>query len=136
MFDLIPLALKLIDKFVPDQAAAQQAKLQVIQNANDKDMEQMREQFQLALGQIQTNTAEANSASLFRGGWRPAAGWVCVIAFFYQMFLRPVLPWIVNACGGHVPQMVDLDMGTLMTVLLGMLGLGGLRTKEKLEGLS
>lgn len=88
------------------------------------------------LGQIEINKIDASRTSLFRGGWRPATGWVIVAALAYQYILRPVAPWVINACGIPVDLMPDLDMGTLVTLLCGLLGMGGFRTFEKIKGVS
>lgn len=80
--------------------------------------------------QTQINQLEAQHRSLFVAGWRPFIGWVCGIALLYNFIIRDILIFIQ-------PAWVDLppmQMGELMTVLLGLLGLGGLRTYEKLKG--
>jgi Holin of 3TMs, for gene-transfer release len=87
-------------------------------------------------GQIDINKIDAASGSFFRGGWRPAVGWVCVMGLAYQFVIRPICPWAVQVCGAHVADMPTLDMGTLITLLSGMLGLGGFRTYEKTKGLT
>ena len=94
-------------------------------------------QTDLALAQAQAtiNAADAASGSNFRGGWRPAIGWVCGIALLYQFLLRPILPWMLAVIGHPVPMLPDLNMETLTTLLLGMLGLGGMRTAEKIKGI-
>ena len=86
-------------------------------------------------GQLEINKAEAESKSFFRGGWRPAVGWVCVIGLFYSFVLRPVLPWIISTVGFETEPLPPMDMGTLLPLLGGMLGLGGFRTYEKIKGL-
>lgn len=91
---------------------------------------------QLALAQIEVNKAEAGSNSTFKGGWRPFVGWVCGIAFAYHFVLQPVVIFILAYCGLEVPDLPEFDMGQLMTVLMGMLGLGGLRSFEKYKGVS
>lgn len=82
-------------------------------------------------------TIESASATFFRSGWRPAMGWICVAAIAYQFLVRAILPWTLTVIGiPAVPPMVELDMGSLLTILGGTLGLGGLRTFEKVKGLS
>ena len=76
---------------------------------------------QVAAAQSATNTAEAGSASLFVAGWRPFIGWVCGFGFVYSI-VQPVL---------HLP---PADMGNIIAILGGMLGLGGMRTAEKIGG--
>ena len=91
---------------------------------------------QLALAQIKVNAAEAASGSLFKGGWRPCVGWLCAIAFGYHFVLQPVIIFVVALVGIEIPELPEFDMGTLLTVLGGMLGIGGLRTYEKQKGLT
>ena len=91
---------------------------------------------ELALAQIKVNAAEAASGSLFKGGWRPCVGWLCAIAFGYHFVFQPVIIFVVALVGIEIPELPEFDMGTLLTVLGGMLGIGGLRTYEKQKGLT
>jgi hypothetical protein len=91
---------------------------------------------QLALSQIEVNKAEAASGSIFKGGWRPAIGWVCASAFAYHFLLHPVIVFVVLSAGVDLPALPEFDMTSLMTVMMGMLGLGGLRTYEKQKGIT
>jgi len=87
-------------------------------------------------GQIELNKIEAASPSTFKSGWRPALGWVCVLGFFYSVFLRPVLPWFITVCSGTTCQLPPVDMIEMSTLLAGMLGLGTMRTMERIKGVS
>ena len=91
---------------------------------------------QLALAQIEVNKAEAASGSFFKGGWRPFVGWVCGVAFAYHFIIQPLVIFILTAIGMDIPDLPEFDMGTLLPVLGGMLGIGGLRTYEKHKGLT
>ena len=86
-------------------------------------------------GQIETNKIEAASSSVFVAGWRPFIGWVCGAALVYQYLAAPLLPWVVNVAGGHAPAMPSLD-GNLWELMFGMLGIAGLRTYEKAQGVA
>jgi len=88
---------------------------------------------ELLKGQLDINKIEAASDSLFKSGWRPAVGWVCVVALFYQFLLRPLLPWAMAAAGTPLPEMPDLG-DNLWELMFGMLGLGGLRSFDKGRG--
>lgn len=87
-------------------------------------------------GQLQINQVEAGSASMFVAGWRPMVGWTCAAAYAYQFVLQPFLAFAIGAMAWQSPPLPVLDTGALSTVLLGMLGIGGLRTFEKYKGLA
>ena len=88
------------------------------------------------LAQIAVNKEEAASGSLFKGGWRPCVGWVCAIAFFYHFVGQPVIVFVLTVTGVEIPDLPNFNMNTLLTVLGGMLGIGGLRSYEKQKGLT
>ena len=88
------------------------------------------------LAQIEVNKAEAASGSLFKGGWRPFIGWGCGVAFCYHFVVQPIIIFVVALVGVNIPDLPNFNMNTLLTVLGGMLGIGGLRTYEKQKGLT
>lgn len=126
---LIEPVTGLLDKFVEDKD--QKAKL-----AHEISTMADRHAQQLALAQIEVNKAEAASNSVWKGGWRPFVGWVCGTAFAYHFVVQPLAIFGLAAYGIEVPPLPDFDMGQLMTVLMGMLGLGGLRSFEKYKGVA
>jgi hypothetical protein len=130
---LIPLIGTIVEKVIPDPQAAADAKLRVMELAQKGELAVLDADMKLALGQIEVNRAEATT-DMFRGGWRPAVGWVCVVGLAYQFVLQPVLPWVVALFGAQVPPLPAIDNETLMVLLTGMLGLGGLRTLERVKG--
>jgi len=91
---------------------------------------------EVALAQIEVNKAEAASGSTFIGGWRPFVGWTCGVALAYHFVGQPVIMFAVAMFGLEIPTLPDFDMASLLTVLMGMLGLGGLRTFEKFKGVA
>tara|TARA_R100001510_G_C7628554_1_gene187926 strand:+ start:391 stop:825 length:435 start_codon:yes stop_codon:yes gene_type:complete len=119
----------LLDKFIEDKD--QKAKL-----AHDIATMGEKHAQQIALAQIEVNKAEAASGSFFKGGWRPFIGWVCGVAFAYHFILQPLLTFILATFSISIPELPEFDMGTLLPVLGGMLGIGGLRTYEKQKGLT
>ena len=119
----------LLDKFIPD--ADEKARI-----AHELATMGEKHGQQLALAQIEVNKAEAASGSLFKGGWRPFIGWVCGVAFAYHFVLQPIILFAVTAYGLQIPTLPEFDMTSLMTVLGGMLGIGGLRTYEKQKGIT
>lgn len=132
-----PVALQgvitLLDKVLPDPQQAAEAKLRALEMGQRGDLAQLDADVRLALGQMEINKVEA-STDLFRGGWRPATGWCCVAGLAYQFIAQPILPWIVALSGGQVPPLPPIDNETLLVLLTGMLGLGGLRTVERVKG--
>ena len=92
-----------------------------------------------AMAQVEVNKAEASHRSLFVAGWRPFIGWVCGIALTYHFVVNPIIVFCLvsfNVTGLHPSDLPKFEMESLMTVLLGMLGLGGLRSFEKYKGIT
>lgn len=123
---LLPVASSVIDRVIPDKEAAEKAKremqIELVNNIND-----------IAKAQIEVNKQEAAHRNVFVAGWRPFIGWTCGAAFCYHFVIQPLLIFVL-AANGIALDLPSFDMGALMTVLTGMLGLGGLRTFEKMKG--
>lgn len=130
---LIPAVISVIDKILPDPQQAAEAKLRAVEMAQKGELAQLDADVRLALGQMEINKAEATT-DLFRGGWRPATGWCCVAGLAYQFIVQPTLPWVATLFGATVPPLPAIDNETLLILLTGMLGLGGLRTVERVKG--
>ena len=111
----------LLDKVIPDkdQAAALAHQIATMSERHAQD---------LAMAQIAVNKEEAKG-NWFQSSWRPATAWVCVLGFMMNFLVSP----IANAFGVDIPQ---ADTSVMMPVLMGMLGLGGLRTFEKTKGVN
>lgn len=124
---------KLIDRLWPDATQAAAAKLELLKMQQTGELAQLTAETELAKGQIEVNQAEAGSSSLFVAGWRPWIGWVCGVAFAYHFVVQPILAFILAATG-HPVTLPTFNMDALYTVLLGMLGLGSMRTFEKYKG--
>jgi hypothetical protein len=82
--------------------------------------------------QLEVNKVEAGHTSKFVSGWRPFTGWICATAMGYHFILQPLLTFILYTSGNEIV-LPTFDMTTLTTVLLGMLGLGGMRSFEKVK---
>jgi len=121
---LLDIGGKVIDRVWPDPEKAAAAKLELFK------MQQSGELAAMA-GQMEINKVEAASSSLFVSGWRPSIGWICGAGFAVQFVIGPLAEW-GSALYGHPVKFPQMDTGTMMPLLLGMLGLGGLRTAEKL----
>lgn len=96
----------------------------------------MRLMMQPDVAQVELNKLEAQHRSTFVAGWRPFIGWVCGIALAYNFILRDIVSWIIRVYWPSTEAPPELAMTHLMTVLMGVLGLGGMRTYEKLKGVS
>lgn len=118
-----------IGKFVKDKDLA--AKLM-----HEARSEEFQGSLQVQMGQISVNLEEAKSESLFKSGWRPAVGWVCVLAMGYTFVLSPFMRFFALLLIETPPTFPVLSFGELMPVLMGMLGLGALRTYEKTQGIA
>ena len=119
----------ILDKFVEDkdQKAALAHEIATMSDTHAQ---------QALLSQLEINKAEAASGSLFKGGWRPFIGWTSGVAFAYHFVLQPLLVFVLTASGVDLPELPEFDMSTLLTVLGGLLGIGGLRSYEKTKGLT
>lgn len=128
-FDPISAVAGLVDtvvnKIFPDKTEAAKAKAAL-------DMTALVQEFQLVAGQQDINKAEAGHASIFVAGWRPFVGWVCGCGFAWQFVIGPFLKFILDALGKTVI-LPTVDIAVLMNLLLGMLGIAGMRTYEKLK---
>ena len=124
---LIAPVAGILDKFIEDKD--QKAKL-----AHDIATMAERHMHEANIGQIEINKAEAQHRSMFVAGWRPFLGWGLSFAMLWHFVLAPVTIFGFAYSGMPAPDLPVFDMDSLMTVLLGMLGLGGLRTVEKIKG--
>jgi hypothetical protein len=127
VLSILEIGAKLLDKVIPDKDAREKAQAELIKAAQDQD-------FQLALAQIQVNQEEAKSDNIYKSGWRPSIGWTCSIAFGLHFVLFPIINFVLVALQ-YKEVVISFDMTTLMTVLGGLLGIGGLRTYEKVKGI-
>ena len=125
---VLDIGSKVIDRLWPDPAEAAKAKMELIR------MQQSGELAQIA-GQLEVNKAEAANPNLFTSGWRPFVGWTCGAGFAVQFVLGPLGEW-ASTLAGHPVKVPPMDLGTMMPLLFGMLGLGAYRTAEKMQGVA
>lgn len=119
------LAKTLVERLIPDKKAQSEAL---------QKLEEMQQNGDLAViaNQVEINKIEAANANLFVSGWRPFIGWVCGSALAFQLFVGPVAAWVAELLGKSAkPPVMETEL--LTTLLVGMLGLGGMRTVEKLS---
>jgi hypothetical protein len=121
---LIAPVTSLLDKFIPD--ADERNRL-----AHEIATMSTRHAHELAKGQIEINKISAAHKSMFVAGWRPFVGWSCGVAMTWHFVGQPIAVFVIAYAGVETPPLPVFEMESLLTVLLGMLGLGGLRTFEK-----
>ena len=102
---------------------------------SEQEKQQLANAFAIVQGQLEINKAEASNPSIFVSGWRPAIGWVCGMACAWNWVGLKVALFIAAYLGNPL-SLQPADIGEMMPVLLGMLGLGGLRTTEKINGVA
>jgi len=118
---------------MPDPAQKAAAQMEVLKLRDSAEARELEAGVRLALAQADTNTAEAKSGNAFAAGWRPFIGWVCGAGFAVQFVIGPLGAWAATLAGHPIKPPV-LDIEPLFTMLAGMLGLGTLRTFEKIKG--
>lgn len=131
---IIPIIGGLLEKIIPDPKASAEAKTKLLELQQQGELAYLDADVKLAMGQIEINKLEASSASLFVSGWRPAVGWVCVVGCGYAFILAPLLGWASVNLGWIQPP--EIDAGAMTGLLMGLLGLGGLRTVEKIKNVA
>ena len=116
----------LLDKFIEDKDK---------KNAIAFELSTMAERHaqELAKAQLEVNKTEAAHKSLFVSGWRPAVGWVAVLGMASNFLVIPVANFVLALANSTIIVPI-LDLSEMMPVLLGMLGLGAMRTAEKVKG--
>ena len=117
----------LLDRFIPDPAQKAQAEMELIRMAADGELKQV-------IAQLEINAREAAHPSIFVAGWRPFFGWAGGAGFIYATILQPLLAWWAGIKGWPAPPALNLDL--LWVVVTGMLGIGGLRSIEKVKGVA
>jgi len=129
--------LRIIDKLIPDKAAAQQMKDQLTAMAQQGELQEELMQLQaVTSNQTDVDKVEAASTSIFIAGWRPFVGWVCGAGLAMSAIVGPVFTWATALCGHPTPFPVPNDP-LLQSTLAGMLGLGHIsRTFEKIKGVA
>jgi hypothetical protein len=125
----------IINKLIPDPAMKAQMQQKAMEMAQAGEFKELDAQLQRDLAQIAVNQTEAASGDLFKGGWRPSVGWTCSAGLAIQFIVAPLASWGA-ALAGHPITFPALDTATLLTLLGGLLGLGTLRTTEKVKGVA
>lgn len=124
---------KVIDKIFPDKTEAEKAKLAMLKLQQEGAFKELEAELEIVKGQMAINAEEAKSSNTFVSGWRPAVGWVCVVAYAFNYLVLPFVNWLSLWIDKTAPSIVALETGELTTLLFGMLGIGTLRTYEKVK---
>jgi hypothetical protein len=132
---LIPVLGTLLDRILPDPKVAADAKLEMLKLAQAGEFKQLDADVQLATGQMDINKVEASNSSIFVSGWRPFIGWTCGAAFAFKFIGGPAA-FVLSQWVGHPITLPNFDFTEMSTILLGMLGLGTLRTVEKVKNVA
>lgn len=124
----IPVIGSLLDKIFPDKTKADEAKAKLLELQLNGELQQI-------LGQLEINKAEASSGNAYAGSWRPTIGYICAAGLLYNFIIYPTLTWYAAGwMPGFTPPPLISD--NLMELVLGMLGLAGMRSFEKFKGVA
>ena len=123
---ILNIANTVLDRVLPDKAQAAAAKASLLEATVKGEIDN-------AVAQLQVDQAEAGNQSVFVAGWRPWIGWVCGFAFAYTYVVQPLLSFLA-ALFKHPVNLPPVNLDGMMPVLLGMLGLGAMRSWDKANG--
>lgn len=125
IFDAVTPVINKVLSYIPDPQQKLEAQQALMQGLSQWDSQQTA-----------INAAEASNSSVFVAGWRPFLGWTCGAAFAYKFVIQPLLVFLLIAFHSdfNVKLLPSLDWTEMSTVMFGMLGLGGMRTFEKVQG--
>jgi hypothetical protein len=126
---ILGIGNKLIDHFFPDANQAAAAKLKLLEMQQSGDL-------QVMASQMEINKIEAQNPSLFVSGWRPFIGWVCGISLTYAAIIEPVSRFLAKVAFNYIGEFPVIDTTLTLQILLGLLGLAGMRSWEKKEGVA
>mgnify|MGYP001580032820 CR=1 FL=1 len=124
-----------IDALTTSDEEKQSLKNEALDKARQGDLQAWGIQAGLLTAQMAVNKAEAESGNIWASGWRPSIGWTCSAALFFQFVLAPIGMWAAANLGHPLPDPPRLD-DMLWELMFGMLGIGVLRTVEKLKGVA
>ncbi len=127
----------MIDKIIPDEGAREAAKLKAAKLHQEGQLTELDAMVKMAQGQMEINKTEAAHKSILVAGWRPFIGWICGLSLFWQFLGFPITKTILGIYNPELlPTLPVLETDMLFELVLAMLGMGGLRTYEKIKGKS
>lgn len=124
---------KVLDK-IPDAGKKAELQLEIAKELNRNEEAILSAITAVDVKQAEINAEEAKSSNLLVSGARPFIMWVCGAAFTWAFIFQPIITYIIAVSGHSIKELPELNMSELMPVLLGLLGLGGFRTFEKVKG--
>jgi hypothetical protein len=130
---ILEIGKGIINRLFPDPTQAAAAQLELLKMQQNGDLAQLAADTDLAKLQIQTNIAEA-AGNWFTAGWRPCIGWVCGAGLAYAALIEPFARFIAKVWFGYTGEFPVIDTTLTMQILMGMLGLGAMRSVEKVKG--
>lgn len=122
---VLEIGKAMLERFFPDPEKRREAEAEFLRLAADGEMKQV-------IAQLEINAREAAHPSVFVAGWRPFFGWAGGAGFVYATMGQPLLAWVAAIKGWPLPPSLNIDL--LWTVVTGLLGIGGLRSIEKIKG--
>lgn len=123
---ILDISSKVIDRLWPDPVQAANAKLELFKLQQSGELQEIA-------GQLEINKIEASNPNLFVSGWRPFCGWVCGLGCAWNWIGLPIFQFICDA-SNHPVDVYQADISQMMPLLLGLLGIGTLRTYERVKG--
>lgn len=124
----------ILDHVIPDPQKAAEAKIKLAELAAKGESEELAALVQMTQAQTEILKIDAASTSMFQKGWRPLAGWAAVIGAVIYPIVRVLVPWVLSVAGVEgVPELPPLDTGEIMAMLGGLLGLGTMRSVERIN---
>lgn len=130
---LFSAAQSLIERFFPDPEKKAAAQLELLKMEQTGDLARLAAETDLAKLQIQTNIEEAKSTNWWVAGWRPAIGWVCGAGLAYAALVEPFARFAAKVWFGYTGDFPVINTDLTMQILMGMLGLGAMRSLEKVK---
>ena len=131
---LFDLGKGLLDRLFPDPAAKAAAQLELLKMQQTGELAQLAADTDLAKLQIQTNIEEAKSTNWFVAAWRPFIGWTCGAGLAYAALVEPFARFAAKVWFGYTGEFPAIDTDLTLQVMMGMLGLGAMRSAERIKG--
>jgi len=143
IFVLLEKAIEKALAYIPDPVQKAAAQMEILRLQDSAEARELTATVELAKQQNDINAIEAGSSDKFASRWRPAIGWICAAGLAYQFLFRTISMWVVEVVAWWLdkdltgfPTPLELDMGTLLVLLTGLLGLGAMRTVDKIKGVA